>query len=152
MTPTLTKLRRIPTANGDVLHGIKAVDPGYAGFGEAYFSMVTPGAVKGWKRHARMVLNLVVAHGRIRFYLIDAEGRAGAVELCPDTSETHRRLTVPPGNWMAFEGVGADENIVLNVASIGHDPAEAETVPLETFPLVAEPFEALAAAPTGAPR
>lgn len=133
--PSLTRLRRIATPNGDVLHAMKAVDPGYAGFGEAYFSCVDHGAIKGWKRHARMVLNLVVAQGSIRFYLREADGRTAAVELSPDDAATHARLTVPPGTWMAFEGVGTATNMVLNLASIGHDPTEAETVPLDTFPL-----------------
>ncbi len=133
-TVLLTRLRRIPTPLGAVLHGIKAVDAGYEGFGEAYFSIVDKGAVKGWKRHTRMVLNLVVCSGTIRFY-VRREGWAGSVALSPDSDETHARLTVPPGLWMAFEGVDDATNMVLNVASIGHDPAEAETVPLSTFPL-----------------
>ena len=133
----LTKLRRIPTPRGAVLHGIKAVDPGYAGFGEAYFSMVDHGAVKGWKRHTRMVLNLVVCVGAIRFYVRREDGWAGSVLLSPEADESHSRLTVPAGCWMAFEGVGETANMVLNVASIGHDPSEAETAPIETFALVA---------------
>ena len=42
-----TPLRRIPTANGEVRHGLRASDVGFAGFGEAYFSEVLPGAIKG---------------------------------------------------------------------------------------------------------
>ena len=61
--PLLTTLRRIATPNGDVLHGMKASDPGYNGFAEAYFSMVLQGAVKGWKRHFEMTLNLVCIVG-----------------------------------------------------------------------------------------
>ena len=113
---------------------MKATDPGYDGFGEAYFSIVNPGAVKGWKRHTRMVLNLVVCSGTIRFYL-RRDGWAGSVALSPDADETHARLTVPPGLWMAFEGVGDGTNMVLNIASIAHDPTEAETTGLDAFGL-----------------
>ena len=132
----LTRLRRIQTPRGAVLHGMKAVDPGYAGFGEAYFSMVDRGAVKGWKRHQRMVLNLVVCVGAIRFYVRDEDGWAGSVVLSPEADDSHARLTVPAGMWMAFEGVGEAANMVLNVASIGHDPSEAETAPIERFELL----------------
>lgn len=131
----LTPLRRIATPKGDVLHAMKATDPGFAGFGEAYFSLVDKGAVKGWKRHSRMVLNLVVASGRIRFHIRDPEGSPRSIDLSPDTPETHQRLTVPPGFWMAFEGVADGPNMVLNLASIGHDPDEAESVALDTFAL-----------------
>ena len=130
----LTRLRRIPTPLGAVLHAMKSVDPGYVGFGEAYFSIVERGAVKGWKRHARMVLNLVVCSGMIRFYL-RRDGWAGSVALSPEADETHARLSVPPGFWMAFEGVGETVNMVLNVASIVHDPSESETAPLDAYAL-----------------
>ena len=130
----LTRLRRIPTPLGAVLHAMKAVDPGYVGFGEAYFSIVEPGAVKGWKRHTRMVLNLVVCSGTIRFY-VRRDGWSGSIALSPDADETHARLTVPPDYWMAFEGVGGGTNMVLNVASIGHDPSEAQTRPVDAFAL-----------------
>ncbi len=132
----LTRLQRIPTPRGAVLHGLKATDPGFAGFGEAYFSIADRGAVKGWKRHRRMVLNLVVCSGTIRFYLRRDEW-TGSVALSPGADETHARLTVQPGCWMAFEGVDEGVNMVLNVASIGHDPSEAETAPIDSFPLEA---------------
>ena len=137
----LTPLRVIPTPLGDVLHGMKATDPGYAGFGEAYFSIVGHRAVKGWKRHARMVLNLVVCSGTVRFYVRN-EGRCASAMLSPDDGRTHARLTVPPGWWMAFEGIGQSTNMVLNMASIGHDPSETETASIEAFPL--DPGETLA--------
>ena len=42
------------------MHGIKKNDTGYVGFGEVYFSYINPKAVKAWKKHNRMTLNLVV--------------------------------------------------------------------------------------------
>ena len=42
----ITPLRRIETTGGDVLHAMKHSDEGSAGFGEAYFSWVSGGAVK----------------------------------------------------------------------------------------------------------
>ena len=40
-------------------------------------------------------------------------------------------LTVPPGIWMAFEGLSDETNMLLNISSIPHDPAEAESLPLK---------------------
>jgi dTDP-4-dehydrorhamnose 3,5-epimerase len=133
----LTPLKRIPTAGGDVLHGMKEGDPGYAGFGEAYFSLVRPGVIKGWKRHRRMTLNLIVTQGRIRFVVCDDRKGAPRFEetlLSPDSAETCCRLTVAPGLWMAFRGEGESVNMLLNIASLRHDPDEAENALLETFP------------------
>ena len=37
---TLTPLRRIPLEKGDVLHGMKATETTFSGFGEAYFTQI----------------------------------------------------------------------------------------------------------------
>jgi len=137
--PLLTPLRRIAHPLGDIQHAMKAGDAGYAGFGEAYFTRVLPGAVKGWKRHRRMVLNLVVPCGAVRFYVRHDDGRQ-LVFLLGDEPDSvagcqYARLSVPPGWWVAFEGVGSALNQVINLASLAHDPAEAENVALATFAL-----------------
>ena len=67
----LSPLKIIDGEKGSVLHAMKQDDPGFEGFGEAYFSTVIKGAVKGWKRHTRMTLNLVVPFGSIRFVIYD---------------------------------------------------------------------------------
>ena len=41
------------------------------------------------------------------------------------SQENYKRLTVPAGVWMAFKGIGEDLNMLLNLASIEHDPSEA---------------------------
>jgi len=129
----LTPLQRIPTPGGDVRHALKASDAGFAGFGEAYFSSVDRGAVKGWKRHTRMCMNLVVPVGAVRFVVRSVEGETAVIDLSPDPTERYARLTVEPGLWMAFQGRGDGLNLVLNLASIEHDPAEAEARPIEAF-------------------
>ncbi|WP_088281746.1 dTDP-4-dehydrorhamnose 3,5-epimerase [Ideonella sp. A 288] len=127
----LTPLRRIAHPLGDVVHGMKAGDDGFAGFGEAYFSHVLGGATKGWKRHRRMVLNLLVPAGTVDFHLHDEAGGHGATVRID--AQSPARLTVPPGLWMAFSAVGGAPALVLNLASLPHDPAEADTAPLERF-------------------
>ncbi len=134
----LTPLRRIPVPRGDVFHAIKASAQGYAGFGEAYFTTVDTGAVKGWKCHREMTMNLVVPSGAVEFVLFDGEpGKHGAfrsITLSPVSDESYQRLTVPPGLWMAFAGRGEGLNLVLNFASIEHRREEADNSPLENIP------------------
>ena len=60
----VTPLARIPVVGGDVLRAMKSDDIGYVNFGESYFSIVHPGAIKAWKRHLLMTLNLVVPNLR----------------------------------------------------------------------------------------
>ena len=67
----LTPLKKIYHPKGDILHGIKKIDKGYLGFGEAYFSTINYNEIKGWNRHKRMTLNLVVPIGSVKFVIYD---------------------------------------------------------------------------------
>ncbi len=124
-----TPLQQIPGDLGAVYRGIKATDPGYAGFGEAYFSTVKHGAVKGWKRHHRMTCNLIVAAGHIEVAVYDEHTMQHQMYALGDAN--YGRLTLPPGVWFAFRGAGQGSNLVLNVASLAHDPAEASAAALD---------------------
>lgn len=124
----VTPLARIATAGGDVLHALKQQDQGFTGFGEAYFSFVAPGAVKAWKRHKRMTMNVVVPVGRVRFvFHLQGDDTYRVEDIGADQ---YARITVPPGIWFGFKGLGASENLILNIADIAHDPAEVERLPI----------------------
>jgi dTDP-4-dehydrorhamnose 3,5-epimerase len=124
----LTPLSRIATAGGDVLHAMKQNDVGFAGFGEAYFSWVTAGVVKAWKRHTRMTMNLLVPSGQVRFvFRLDDTSELRVEEIGDDR---YARITVPPGIWFGFQGLAAPQSLVLNIASIPHDPNEVERLAL----------------------
>lgn len=123
----VTPLRRIETPGGDVMHAMKQSDDGYIGFGEAYFSRVSCGAVKAWKRHTRMTMNLVVPIGLVRF-VFHAKNRMGTNEFrVEDIGEScYARITVPAGIWFGFQGRSEADSLVLNFANIEHDPNEVE--------------------------
>ena len=124
----VTPLSRIATEGGDVLHAMKQSDPSYTGFGEAYFSWVTLGAVKAWKRHLRMTMNAIVPVGQVRFvFRLD-----GAYELRVEEigEDRYARLTVPPGIWFGFQGLAEPNSLVLNIANIPHDPNEVQRLAL----------------------
>jgi dTDP-4-dehydrorhamnose 3,5-epimerase len=128
-----TPLRRMPTSHGEVRHGLKASDAGFAGFGEVYFSEVIGGKIKGWKRHRRMTMNLVVVIGTVRFILHDGASARCDHVISVEEDARYGRLTVPPDVWMAFQGIGRGCNLLMNVASCEHDPEEAESCHLEAF-------------------
>lgn len=123
----VTPLRRIGTAGGDVLHTMSQNCPGYDGFGEAYFSWVSSGAVKAWKRHTRMTMNLVVPVGQVRFVFCKLN-EAGADEFRVEEigADRYSRITVPPGIWFGFQGLSMHQSLVLNIANTPHDPHEVE--------------------------
>ena len=130
----LTSLKKIPHPKGDILHGMKRSDLGFVEFGEAYFTKVNPGAIKGWNRHKRMTLNLVVPVGAVLFVVYDyrkeskTQGNFMSIEI---SQNNYQRLTVPPSVWLAFKGKGDGINLILNVADMEHDPDEVERLNLE---------------------
>ena len=126
----LTSLKVVQVSEGDVFHAIKANDPGYVNFGEAYFSSIHAGVIKPWKRHSRMTLNLVVINGLVRFVVHDdreASPTFGVTsEYVVGLPDNYCRLTIPPGLWMAFQGLSSGTSLLLNIADIPHDPNEAD--------------------------
>lgn len=123
----LTSLKQIHHPKGDIFHGMKKSDEGFDGFGEAYFSTINQDDIKGWKKHTKMTLNLVVPVGEIKFVVYDEETKDFfSVKL---SQNNYQRLTVKPNIWMAFQGVG-EYNMLLNLASIEHNPNEAITIDL----------------------
>ena len=127
----VTPLQRIETAGGDVLHAMKQSDVGYVGFGEAYFSWVTGGAVKAWKRHTRMTMNIVVPVGQVKF-VFRGVNSAGVDEFRIEEigEDRYTRVTGPAGIWFGFQGRSNLQSLVLNIASIPHDPNEVERLAL----------------------
>ena len=125
---TLTPLKKITHPKGDIFHAMKASDDGFFGFGEAYFSTVNQGEVKGWKKHTEMTLNLVVVIGEIEFVVYD-DNSFYSVKL---SKNNYQRLTVEPGLWLAFKGVSA-ENMLHNLASIEHNTNECKNVDMYSF-------------------
>jgi len=105
------------------MHAMKRTDPGYFGFGEVYFSWVEAGVVKAWKCHRCMSLNLVAPLGCIRF-VFHQEGSVPAFRVEVIGEDRYARLTVPPGFWFGFQGLGEPRSLLMNVADLPHDPEE----------------------------
>lgn len=124
-----TPLQRIETDGGEVLRALRSDEPGFVGVGEAYFSRVNPGAVRAWKLHTEMTINVVVPVGHARF-VVALDGSFEIHDLGPD--HAYGRLTVQPGNWFGFQG-GTDGALVLNLADILHRPDEGQSRPLDAF-------------------
>lgn len=129
----LTPEKQIETPKGDIFHAIKSNSAGYKSFGEAYFSFTYKSEIKAWKKHNDMTLNLVVPVGKLKFVIYDPRknsptyGQFDEIILSPDN---YQRLTVPPGVWCGFQGLGK-LNMLLNVADMLHDPNESERMEIE---------------------
>lgn len=125
----IVDLKQIIDERGKVMHMLRMDAPHFREFGEVYFSVVNPGAIKAWKLHKRMTLNCAVPVGQVRFVLYDereaspTHGQFQEILLGPDN---YKLLVVPPLVWNGFKGIGQIPALVANCASILHDPAEIE--------------------------
>ena len=128
----ITALSTFDIDGGSVLHAMRNGDNGYNGFEEVYFSYVNPKAIKAWKLHKRMTLNLVVPLGKVRFVfcnpLISGNYR---VEDVGDGN--YVRLTVPPKIWFGFQGIANGASLVTNIADLKHDADEVERKGISLF-------------------
>jgi dTDP-4-dehydrorhamnose 3,5-epimerase len=108
---------------------LRVDDPNFERFGEIYFSIVYPGAIKAWHLHREMALNYAVPMGNIKMVLYD--DRAGSVTkgelmelfLGPDN---YQLVHVPVGVWNGFKGLGSIPALVANCATIPHRQEEIE--------------------------
>ena len=128
---TVTNLQRIPTRGGDILHGLKSNEVSFNGFGEAYFSWIESGEVKAWKKHLKMKMNLLVPSGLIKFVFHDQE--TNSFREISIGESNYCRITVPNEIWFGFQGITEKSSLLLNIASIPHDPTEIERVNKDQF-------------------
>lgn len=124
---TLTPLKIIEHEKGNILHALKCSEATFSQFGEAYFSSVNPGEIKGWKQHTKAQLNLIVPQGKVRFVIHNGV----EFEQIDLSLRNYCRLTVEPGLWVAFACLGSESNLILNLCSLSHEPSEAINKPLD---------------------
>ncbi len=128
---SINRLAKIPTEGGDVMHGLKSFDNSYDGFGEVYFSWIFKNSIKGWKRHKKMTMNLIVPYGTVRFVFFNTKKETYHQEIVGENN--YSRITVPPGIWFGFQGLSSTKSLVVNIANIAHDQKEVEKKPLNHF-------------------
>ena len=117
-------LNIIPVEGGNVQHFLRSDESSFNGFGEAYFSFIEKGKIKGWKLHTRMTMNLVVPVGEVGFvFYVESNSSFQVLKI---GTNNYKRLTVPPNIWFGFKGLGLYSNLVVNLSNIIHDPSESK--------------------------
>lgn len=126
---TIIPLRTILDERGMVRHMLKCTDPHFRKFGEIYFSVIFPGAIKAWHIHRKMELNYAVVSGNIKLVLYDAREDSPTYRELQEIfmgEDNYVLVTVPPHVVNGFKAVGSGKAIVANCATIPHDPDEIE--------------------------
>ena len=122
-----TDLKIITSQRGNVMHAIKKSDPGLKKFGELYFSTVKKDAIKAWKLHQKMTLNIIVPVGKVLFCFCDMRKKSNTynkIYKIEMGQNPYFRLTIPPDIWFGFKGLDNGLNIICNLADLVYNPSE----------------------------
>jgi len=128
----LTLLPQFHDERGKVMRMLRSSDKHFTSFGEIYFSTVYGGVVKGWHKHSKMSINYACISGQVKVVLYDdrvhSKTRFQIKEyfLGPDN---YYLLSVPPGIWNGFKGIGGEPSIVANCSDIEHSDGEIKRIP-----------------------
>ena len=120
-------LKQVCDERGKIMHMMRSDSPCFEKFGEIYFSVVCPGAIKGWHIHKRMTLNYAVVEGMIKLVLYDdrknSKTKGELMEIFMGESN-YCLVKIPHGVWNGFKGIGTKNAIVANCSTEPHDPDE----------------------------
>ena len=124
---SIRPLKQIPDERGKVMHMLRRDDPWFERFGEIYFSVIYPGAIKAWHLHKIMTLNYGVVSGAIKLVLYDDRDGSptkGELQEIFTGYECYSLIPIPPNIWNGFKGIGTKPALVANCATEPHDPSE----------------------------
>ena len=122
-------LRQISDERGMVLHMLRCDSNIFEKFGEIYFSVVYPKAIKAWKLHKEMTLNLAVPMGNIKLVMYDDRRGSpsyGKIQELTIGESNYCLVKIPPMIWHGFQGLMHPKSIAANCATLPHDPDEVK--------------------------
>lgn len=127
----ITPKKQILDERGKIMHMLRNNDPEFSQFGEIYFSVIYPNAIKAWHVHKTMTLNYVVVHGNIKLVLYDLRENSktkGNLQEIFLGESSYNLVTIPPGIANGFKAVGNLMAIVANCATEPHTTGEISRI------------------------
>ena len=135
----LRELAQIDTEGGPVLHMLRSDSPLFRTFGEIYFSVALPGAVKAWKLHRLQTQHFAVPVGLIEVVIFDnredSPTRGKVESFLLGRPDQYRLLRIPPLVWYGFAARSDVPGLLANCADMPHSPGESERLPADS-PLI----------------
>ena len=123
-------LNQIPDERGMVKHFM--VDDGSFHFGEAYFSEVYKGVIKGFHGYTSKMLNYCVPLGMVHLVLWDSRPESRTYNVINEFhigEQNYMRVVIPAGVMNAFRGIADPYSLVAILASEKFD--ESRTIRME---------------------
>ena len=118
----ITPQKIIKLSSGNIMRILKKGELKNWSFGEAYFSKIKFGKIKAWKFHTKMILNLIVPVGKVKFVFYSQKNKH--FKVIEIGEKRYSRLTIPAKIWFGFKGVGKPESIILSLSNLKHSKKE----------------------------
>ena len=130
----ITPLKKIKDDRGTVMHMMRRDSNIFKNFGEIYFSLTFPKAIKAWHMHKEMILNYACIEGKVKFILFDDRKESktkGKIQEIFMSTEDYFLVTIPPLIWNGFKAIENHSSIIANCTDIAHDPNEMIKKPFD---------------------
>ena len=99
----------------------------FKSFGEIYFSLAYPEAIKAWHLHKETYLNYACISGTIKLVLFDDRPDSKTKNKFQEiilSTKNYFLVTVPPLIWNGFTNIGKDNAILANCSTVPYSDEE----------------------------
>lgn len=123
----ITPLKKIDDARGSVLHMMRNDNTIFKSFGEIYFSVVYPNAIKAWHFHKETFLNYACIEEKIKLVLFDDRKNSKIQNQIKEiilSIEKYFLVTVPPLIWNGFINISEKNAILANCKTVPYSDDE----------------------------
>lgn len=123
----ITKLKKIDDERGSVLHMMRKDSQIFKTFGEIYFSVAKPKAIKAWHLHKEAFLNYVCVQGEVKLVLFDNRNKSSTKNKIQEiilSTKDYFLVTVPPLIWNGFANITKSEVIIANCCTVPYSDDE----------------------------
>ncbi len=124
----IKSLKIIPNEKGDVMHMLRSDSDMFTQFGEIYFSYISPGFIKAWKKHQKQTQCFSVPVGNIKLVMFDDRrdsSSKGQVQEVFFGVDNYQLVKIPPEIWYGFQAVGNEKAMIVNCTDVPHDSNES---------------------------
>ncbi len=111
------KLLTFNNKKGNVLRAFRKKEKNIGKFGEVYLSWINKNAIKGWKLHKRMHMNLVVPFGLVKFVFYE-KNKFKEIII---GEKKYYRIYVPNQIYFAFQNLSNQKSLIVNYSNIIHE-------------------------------
>ena len=123
----IKNLKKIQDERGSVLHMMRKDSNIFRSFGEIYFSIAYPKAIKAWHLHKETYLNYACISGTIKLVLFDDREKSQTKNKIQEiilSTENYFLVTVPPLIWNGFTNIGENNAILANCSTVPYSDEE----------------------------